>query len=81
MESFIFKFNHLWKTGQDARIDIHSHAGNAWVGISLNLGQYPGHKDCQDSQRKKSVHLGLDVGKDVLLHAVLTIAKMRILVV
>ena len=52
LESFIFKFNHLWKTGQDARIDIHSHAGNAWIGISLNLGQYPGHQGCQDPPRK-----------------------------
>ena len=52
LESFIFKFNHLWKTGQDAHIDIHSHAGNAWVGISLNLGQFPGPRACKDPQRK-----------------------------
>ena len=42
LESFVQKFNHVWKNGNDAHLNVHSLAGNAWVGISLNLGSFPG---------------------------------------
>ena len=33
------KFKTLWKSGYDAHLDIDSHAGQAWVGLRLRLGQ------------------------------------------
>ena len=54
VESFMTKFVHLWKTGQDANLNIHSHAGNAWVQISLNIGRYPGSNICTDAPIRKN---------------------------
>ena len=41
LNSIIMKFNVLWKSGRDALLNVNTLAGNAWVGISLNLGRYP----------------------------------------
>ena len=37
--SFVQKFNQLWKAGFTAHLDLDSHAGDAWVGLRLQLGQ------------------------------------------
>ena len=42
LNSFLLKFSQLWIGGQDAHLEFHSHAGNAWVGLRLNLGPYTG---------------------------------------
>ena len=54
LESFFQKFNLLWKNGHDAHLNVHSYAGNAWVGISLNLGSFPGPSRVHYPPRKKS---------------------------
>ena len=54
LESFIQKFNLLWKNGHDAYLNVHSNAGNAWVGISLNLGSFPGPSGNQYAHRKNA---------------------------
>ena len=42
LNSFILKFKHLWRSGQDAHLDMECHAGQAWVGIRVQLGQEAG---------------------------------------
>ena len=42
LETFVQKFKYLWKSGQDAHLDIEAHAGQAWVGLRLRLGEDPG---------------------------------------
>ena len=42
LNSFILKFKHLWRSGQDAHLDMECHAGQAWVGIQVRLGHEPG---------------------------------------
>ena len=39
INSFILKFNQLWCNGFDAHLDMEAHAGNAWIGLRLNLGK------------------------------------------
>ena len=43
IDSFVRKFKHLWHSGVDAHLDVHTHAGQAWVGLHVQLGQAPGH--------------------------------------
>ena len=38
----ILQFQHLRRSGQDAHLDIECHAGQAWVGIHVQLGQEAG---------------------------------------
>ena len=42
LNSFIIKFKHLWRSGQDAQLDMQCHAGQAWVGIRVQLGHEAG---------------------------------------
>ena len=37
LDSFIGKFKQLWKNGHSVHLDIDANAGNAWVGIRLQL--------------------------------------------
>ena len=39
LDNFVLKFKSLWKSGYDVHLDIDSHAGQAWVGLRLRLGQ------------------------------------------
>ena len=41
LNTFVFKFKHLWKSGLDAHLDLECHAGQAWVGIRVRLGHEP----------------------------------------
>ena len=42
LESFVKKFQQLWQHVLTAHLDLDTHAGNAWVGIRLQLGPAPG---------------------------------------
>ena len=42
IDNFVKKFKNLWTSGYDAHLDINSHAGKAWIGLRLRLGEYPG---------------------------------------
>ena len=42
LDTFVRKFHQLWKDGFTAHLDLDTQAGNAWVGLRLNLGQVPG---------------------------------------
>ena len=44
LNSFIVKFKNLWRSGQDAHLDMGCHAGQAWVGIHVQLGHVAGHQ-------------------------------------
>ena len=37
--SFISKFHQLWKAGVTAHLNLDTHAGQAWVGLRVQLGQ------------------------------------------
>ena len=43
LDTFIYKFKHLWKAGLDAHLDLECCAGKAWVGLRFRLGQESGH--------------------------------------
>ena len=42
MDSFVRKFHQLWNDGYTAHLDLDTQAGNAWVGLRVNLGHVPG---------------------------------------
>ena len=42
VDSFVQKFHQLWKAGVTAHLDLNTHAGTAWVGLRVQLGQVPG---------------------------------------
>ena len=46
LDTFIQKFRYLWNSGLDARLNLESYAGQAWVGLQLRLGhgQGPPHQ-------------------------------------
>ena len=54
LDSFIFKFKHLWRAGCDAHLDINTHAGQAWVGLHVRLGhaQRPHHQNLYTNVNK-----------------------------
>ena len=41
-DTFIQKFKDLWHSGVDAHLDVHTHAGQAWVSLHVRLGHAPG---------------------------------------
>ena len=49
LDSFIFKFKHLWRAGCDAHLDINTHAGQAWVGLHA---QRPHHQNLYTNVNK-----------------------------
>ena len=38
LDSFVYKFKNLWRTGQEAKLNVRTKAGNAWVKLSVGLG-------------------------------------------
>ena len=42
LDSFVQKFHQLWRAGLNAHLDLDTHAGNAWVGLRVQLGRVPG---------------------------------------
>ena len=42
LDSFILKFKHLWHSGVNCHLDVHSHAGQAWANLNVQLGHAPG---------------------------------------
>ena len=38
INSFVTKFKQLWKAGLSAHLDMNTNAGQAWIGIRLQLG-------------------------------------------
>ena len=48
LNAFICKFHQLWQAGLTAHLDVDTHAGNAWVGLRVQLGHHvPGPIHCQ----------------------------------
>ena len=54
INSFVIKFQQLWKAGFDAHLDLETHAGNAWVGLRLNLRQLPSYSEGRYQQNRQS---------------------------
>ena len=42
LDTFVKKFHQLWNDGITAHLDLDTHAGDAWVGLRVCLGQAPG---------------------------------------
>ena len=42
LDTFVKKFHQLWNDGLTAHLDLDNHAGNAWVGLRVQLGHVPG---------------------------------------
>ena len=42
LETFVKKFEQLWHSGLNAHLDLDTQAGNAWVGLRVQLGHAPG---------------------------------------
>jgi hypothetical protein len=53
LDTFVRKFHQLWNDGLTAHLDLDTHAGNAWVGLGVQLGQVPGppHQQVQPSHQ------------------------------
>ena len=47
LNSFVGKFHQLWRTGSsdhlDLELELECHAGQAWVGIHVQLGHVENH--------------------------------------
>ena len=43
IDSFIQKFHQLWSAGVSAHLDLDTHAGEARLGLHVQLGHAPGH--------------------------------------
>ena len=60
LDTFVKKFHQLWNDGVTAHLDLDTHAGDAWVGLRVRLGQVPGplhyqvHPFHQEVPRKES---------------------------
>ena len=65
LDTFVKKFYQLWNAGQVAHLDVDSNAGNAWVGLRVQLGHAPGplhqqlhptykKSDCPSRQRRRA---------------------------
>ena len=51
VRSFVEKFHHLWRDGQSAHLNLDCHAGEAWVGLRLRLGQLRGGEPQQNPDK------------------------------
>ena len=47
LDSFIQKFKQLWHSGVNCHLDVHTHAGQAWARLHVQLGHAPGPLHCQ----------------------------------
>ena len=50
LDSFVKKFHQILIEGLTAHLDLDTHAGNAWVGLRVQLGHVPGHLHQQPVQ-------------------------------
>ena len=53
LKSFLSKFHLLWRAGESAKLDLETHAGQAWVGVRVHLGPACPHQE-QEHQQKKT---------------------------
>ena len=56
LDTFVRKFHQLWNDGVTAHLDLDTHAGNAWVGLRVQLGQVPGPPHQQVQPSPQQVH-------------------------
>ena len=42
LDTFLQKFKQIWHEGLNAHLDVHSHNGQAWVSLRVQLGHAPG---------------------------------------
>ena len=60
LDSFVKKFKDLWQSGLDAHLVVDTHAGQAWVDLSVQLGHAPGphqHQPHQPDHQKLRIRL------------------------
>ena len=41
LDTCVTKFKSLWVTGQEAKLNVNSHGGQAWITLSVGLGTPP----------------------------------------
>ena len=56
IDTFIRKFKYLWSAGLDARLNIETTAGQAWVSLHLRLGHPPAPHHVMPSRKTKDNH-------------------------
>ena len=56
LDTFVRKFHQLWNDGITAHLDVDTHAGNAWVGLRVQLGQVPGPPHQHVQQPPQQIH-------------------------
>ena len=54
IQSFIFKFHQLWAAGETAHLDLDTHAGKAWVGLRVQLGNPAHQQQCPSRPQHRS---------------------------
>ena len=81
-ESFVGKFQQLWLAGETAHLNLETHAGQAWVGLRVQVRDFPGpaqqdhywhHYFAKPSQRSPAYHHRQE--KRQAAHAAATVEK------
>ena len=54
INSFLIKFRQLWIAGFDAHLNLETQAGNAWVGLKVNLGKATSKVEGKTRQKRQS---------------------------
>ena len=55
LETFVEQFRNLWRSGYDAHLDAHTHAGEAWVNLRVRLGHAQvSHSDFTSNNRNRN---------------------------
>ena len=58
LDTFVTKFHQLWRAGLTAHLNLDTHAGAAWVGLRVQLGQAPGPAHQHSPPRRRSPAYG-----------------------
>ena len=58
LDTFVTKFHQLWRAGLTAHLNLDTHAGAAWVGLRVQLGQAPGPVHQYSPPRRRSPAYG-----------------------
>ena len=78
LDTFVRKFHQLWNDGVTAHLDLDTHAGNAWVGLRVQLGQVTGPPHQQVQPSPQQVHRKLESLSRQRLRAMLDVQLQKL---
>ena len=72
--SFVEKFHQLWNAGLSAHLDIDTHAGEAWVGLRVKLGN--GREHPSEYKQPTSFYSKPETSSRCTITIILTVALL-----